>query len=320
MKYDEAMNHCIFRYVSGSKAYGTDRPDSDTDWRGVFVAPLRYTFNLYTREDEDGAIKVGVQQIELKERDEVIYELRRVLKLLVACNPNIIECLWVDRFIDIEKPLWTKIRQHRDYFLSTKARHTFSGYAIAQLRRIRTHRAWLLNPPDHEPTRQEFGLPQHGTVPKEQRQAILSLSERFLGEEVRETVKKEQAFEEALKHWRAYCKWDRERNPERKALEAKFGYDVKHAMHLVRILRMGEEILRRGEVNVYREDRDELRSIMQGAWTYEEIEAYATGKDGEFEALEKTSPLPHSANKKAVEELFIDLCEEVYGVKIREER
>ena len=47
MTYEEALQHCIFRFVSGSQAYGTNRPDSDEDVRGVFIAPLHHSFDLF---------------------------------------------------------------------------------------------------------------------------------------------------------------------------------------------------------------------------------------------------------------------------------
>ena len=47
MNYDDALRNCIFRFVSGSHAYGTERPDSDMDYRGVFIAPLDKAFELF---------------------------------------------------------------------------------------------------------------------------------------------------------------------------------------------------------------------------------------------------------------------------------
>jgi hypothetical protein len=47
----------------------------------------------------------------------------------------------------------------------------------------------------------------------------------------------------------------------RTELVDKFGYDTKHAMHLVRLIRMAKEILIEGVVHVYRDDREELMDI-----------------------------------------------------------
>ena len=57
------------------------------------------------------------------------------------------------------------------------------------------------------------------------------------------------------------------------ALEAAHGYDTKHGAHLVRLLRMGREIVETGSVHVWRGDRDadELLAIRAGAWSYDRL-------------------------------------------------
>lgn len=66
----------------------------------------------------------------------------------------------------VTTPVGEKLREHAKDFLSTKARFTFAGYAHAQLKRIKTHRKYLLNPPTHLPTREEYGIPQDVTKDK----------------------------------------------------------------------------------------------------------------------------------------------------------
>jgi predicted nucleotidyltransferase len=48
---------------------------------------------------------------------------------------------------------------------------------------------------------------------------------------------------------------------KRKALVDKHGYDTKNASHLIRLLRMGIEFIRDGELNVWRQDRQQLLDI-----------------------------------------------------------
>lgn len=57
----------------------------------------------------------------------------------------------------------------------------------------------------------------------------------------------------------------------RKAYEATGEYDPKHAMHLIRLMRMGVEVLRDGEVIVEREDADYLLEIREGKVPFQEI-------------------------------------------------
>ncbi len=92
------------------------------------------------------------------------------------------------------------------------------------------------------------------------------------------------------------------------ALEEKYGYDTKHAMHLVRLLRMGVEALRTGEVIVKRPDADELLAIRDGAWSYDEIVEYATDMDHHVrDVLYKTTNLRKKPDIKFAANLLMDV-------------
>lgn len=378
MKYEEAYKHCIFRYVSGSQAYGTNRPDSDEDFRGVFIAPMHCAFDLFKTKEigagtigghlrnaiEDlnevmddskpgffqrlrhlfnpdsvkildkshveaaiqkinlglevghGDLSLAVETVQKPGVDEELQELRKFLKLASNSNPNIIEFLYVDRLITHETDAWRKIRAKRHLILSKKARHTFAGYAQAQLTRISNHRGYLLSPPSHKPDREEFGLEKFTKIAKENEAAILSLPEKWLKADARDYVLREKKYKAAMDHWNSYQKWDRERNPARKEMERKYGFDVKHAMHLIRLLRMGQEILKDGEVNVYRADRDELRGVLRGEWTYDHLVSYASSVNAGMNILYEKSTLRHEPDHAAISDLYKEICEEHYGVKI----
>ena len=62
-------------------------------------------------------------------------------------------------------------------------------------------------------------------------------------------------------------------------MEKTFGFDTKHASHLVRLLRMCREILETGEVNVLRKDSEELRAVRKGGITYDELVDWAEKED-----------------------------------------
>ncbi len=61
--------------------------------------------------------------------------------------------------------------------------------------------------------------------------------------------------------------------------------DFKHAMHLVRLLRMGREALTTGEIIVKRPDAQELLDIRAGAWKYNDIVKYAENLDEEVRTV-----------------------------------
>jgi len=268
--------------------------------------------------NEHGDLNLSVGTVSRPGADEELQELRKFFKLASDSNPNIIEFLYVERLITHETEVWRKIRDKRHLFLSKKARFTFAGYAHAQLERIKTHRGYLLNPPEKMPTRKEYGLDPETKIAREHQNALLCLPDKWISEEAREYVRQEKKYQSALEHWTSYQRWERERNPARKELERKYGFDVKHAMHLIRLSRMGAEILRDGVVNVYRPDRDELKGVLRGEWTYEKLIAEAEKIDVSMDELYVKSDLRDKPDHKGIAQMYREICEEHYGIKIKD--
>ena len=200
--------------------------------------------------------------------------------------------------------------------MSKKAKHTFSGYSFAQLKRIQTHRGYLLTPPAKKPERAEFGLPEHSVIAPENQNALLSLPDDFIREESKDLVVREKQFKQALNEWKSWKKWEAERNAKRRDLEAKFGYDCKHATHLVRLIRQAKEILTEGTIHVFRPDREELLAIRNGAWSYEKLVAYAQDADQELNELYEKSTLRDKPDHKGIADLYVEVCEREYGIKL----
>jgi len=86
----------------------------------------------------------------------------------------------------------------------------------------------------------------------------------------------------------------------------KFGYDVKHASHLIRLLRMGIEALQTGRIKVFRDtDADMLMDIKLGKWTLNEVKTYAEELFGSVKTVYKNSTLPEKPNKNKIERLLM---------------
>lgn len=339
----------IYLTRHGSRAYGTAGPGSDLDLRGVAIPPRQVLLG-YLRHFEQAEQK-GVP-------DVVVFALAKLVRLAADCNPNALEILFTDESDHlITTPLGDRLLQARTLFLSRKARHTFSGYAVAQLKRIESHRRWLLHPPAGAPERADYGLPPRTVIPSDQLQAAVSVMQkkvdgwqldltpldpaskiqvaarlaeslaemglaaadapllaagRSLGfsDNFLDLLDRERRYTAAQREWAQYRTWGETRNPERAALEARHGYDCKHAMHLVRLLRMCREILSEGVVRVRRPDADELRSIRDGAWPYGRLVEWAWEEELALPGLEAASPLPREPDREAVDRLCVELTED----------
>lgn len=299
--------HLIYETVHGSRAYGLARAGSDTDHKGVIVGPAGWYHGFIG----------GPEQVELG-ADHVRFEIRKFMRLAAAANPTLLETLYThdDDHRTVTRA-GRRLLDARDAFLSRKVEQSFGGYAASQLKRIRTHRRWLLEPPKAPPSRAEFGLPERALVPRDQMGAAeamreqgrldeLDLSPNFL-----DMLDRERRYKQARTHWSQYQTWLRGRNPARAALEAAHGYDTKHAMHLVRLLRMGGEILRGEGVIVRRPDRESLLAIRDGALDYEALAAEADALSAAIEAASATTALPDAPDEAALDALCASIVDDV---------
>jgi uncharacterized protein len=300
----------IFVTLAGSHAHGTAHDGSDIDLRGVCIAPLSTRLSLFRGfEQFEGSlagslwehVRAQLERHPAARRslagkvESVLYDVAKFLGLCAAANPNALEILFADpRDWLYETPVWSRIHAERARFLTKKVQLTYLGYALAQLKKIQTHRSWLLTPPAHPPTREEFGLPGATTLQRDDQDRIeravaerlrsygidtlempkatrIALTERMqsfwrdtlavqpeqLEQALREVVtgalqlpagvvlalEAERKYRAAVKHWDAYQAWKTQRNPQRAELERRFGYDTKHAMHLLRLMHTGLEVL-----------------------------------------------------------------------------
>lgn len=128
-----------------------------------------------------------------------------------------------------------------------------------------------------------------------------------LPEAVTHTLEAERRYRRALAEWHAYLSHEAKRNPARAALEARFGYDTKHAMHLVRLYRTGIEVLETGELKVRRPDAAELRAIKDGALSYDELIQLTRVLDARLEHAAKTTTLPSEVDRAWLEPFLVEL-------------
>ena len=113
-----------------------------------------------------------------------------------------------------------------------------------------------------------------------------------------------------MQNFKQYETWKSERNKDRAQLEAKYGYDTKHAYHLLRLMRMCKEILSTGKVLVKRPDAEELLAIRRGSMKYEDLIAEAEKLDQECGVLYETSNmLPHHPPELDLNDLCVELLE-----------
>jgi predicted nucleotidyltransferase len=339
------QENTLVKHYAGSIAYGTNLPTSDVDFRGIFCGDqinVRTPF-FPVRECEDSL-----------EEDTKLYELAHFMKLCLDCNPNIIETLWVDDGdIVATSDAYKHLRDNRHKLLSSKIAFTTSGYALSQLKRIKGHNKWINNPQsllapkqtDHVSLVQHFGSEKmlkldiekyrddhrlipygrdvYGVYPVKGYQLYSNThSLNTLFEEDRHEYDSplmivkfnKEEYNLSKEKWKQYWTWKDNRNEKRSELEEQHGYDTKHAMHLVRLLRMGFEVLRDEEIIVKRPDAKELLEIRGGSLSYEEVVKYAEDMDKQVrEVWYKKTNLPKKPNVKYAAQLLMEVQDMVWS-------
>jgi uncharacterized protein len=99
---------------------------------------------------------------------------------------------------------------------------------------------------------------------------------------------------------------------KRAELVENFGYDVKFAYHVVRLLLEVEQILVARDIDLER-DREQLKAIRRGEWTLEQLEQWAQDKEKALEALYHTSTVPYAPDEAQLKRHLLHCLEMHYG-------
>ncbi|MEM1135212.1 MAG: nucleotidyltransferase domain-containing protein [Bacteroidota bacterium] len=340
----------IFECISGSKAYGLDKPQSDTDIKGVFVLPKKLFF---------GFNPVG--QVNNESNDIVYYELGKFVELLAKNNPNLLEMLHSPKDKILYKhPVFDKLITKM--FLSKLCKDTFAGYAMTQVKKARGLNKKILNPlPKERKSLLHFCyiLEKNGSVSlldwlnkkglqqencglakinhianmfalyhdEKQQNHYQGIIKDENSNEVRLTsIAKEvkpiahlyfnnDGYSSYCKEYKAYWKWVEKRNVVRYENTLSHGknYDAKNMMHTFRLLDMAIEILEKENIIVKRPNREELLKIRSGHFDYEELIQKAEEKIEHIEKIAQTSNLPDKPDVTAIEKVMIEMRESWYS-------
>lgn len=340
----------ILEALSGSKAYGLDTPESDMDFRGVFMLPRRQFYGLQY-----------IPQINLDNNNHMLYEWRRFVELLSVNNPNILELLETPADALIYKhPLLHQVDCSK--IVSRQCKETFGRFALSQVKKARGLNKKIVNPMDRERKSvldfcyvahnggsislrrflQQNNMQQEhcGLVNISNMQNVYAL---YYGEDsgykgifqksnsddislssipkgapqVAWMYFNKNGFSVYCREYREYWEWVENRNEARYQSTLHHGknYDAKNMMHTFRLLEMAIEIARHKKVVVRRPDADFLLSIKKGAYDYEELIEMAAAKYDEMEAAYAASDLPDAPDSGYLNDLAYEIRAEFYGIK-----
>lgn len=316
--------HVILLGLAGSYSYGTNNENSDIDVRGIA---------LNRKSDLIGMTEF--EQYVDDATDTTIYSFRKMVNLLLNCNPNTIELLGLkqEHYLFLNE-IGQELLDNRELFLSKRAIHSFGGYADAQLRRLQNALARDAYP-QSEKEQHIFNSVKNAMYDFRQRYESFEDGsvKLYIDQAKNKDFETEIFMDIHLNHYplRDYKSMWMEMNNIVKDYD-KLGkrnrkkddnHLNKHAMHLIRLFMMAIDILEKGEINTYREkEQDLLVSIRNGKYQkedgtfceefYELVAEYEKKLD--YAAAHTT--LPEEPDRKRVEEFVMDVNERVVLGKI----
>ncbi len=346
--YLRKNNLIILECISGSRAYGLETPESDTDIKGVFLLPKKDFYGLgYT------------PQVSNDSNDIVFYEFGRYMQLLSLNNPNILELLntpkesviYKHEFLEEIKP---------ELILSKLCQNTFGKFAISQIKKAKGLKKKIVNPMSKQRKsilsfcyinyknssislekyldtnnweQQNCGLTKiahmkdvyglyHSTQVKfngiirhyDSNEITLSSIPKSQKQQILMYFNKD-GYSKYCKEYKEYWHWVENRNQKRYQNTQSHGknYDAKNMMHTFRLLEMATEIAQQKQVNVKRNNREFLLKIKSGYYEYEDLLKMAKQLQIEMERAFENSVLPENPNLEIINELTYQVRDRFYN-------
>lgn len=333
----------ILKAIVGSKAYGTDTPESDIDLKGIYVQhPLEVlSYNEYIPQ-------------ELPDKDTTYWEAGRFIELLCKSNPTVLELLFSPEDCILEEhPLFKILKDNRNLFITKECKNSFMGYAKQQIYKAKG----LDKKMNWEKDRIERKLPidfckfisfkNNNFVVNHLKELIenLSFHKPFLTKidntkqlyqvhvthqdwikplcnevDLILTAIPEGAyyttlgiiqydldgFQKHCREYNSYQTWLKERNESRYIDVKNHGQmiDGKNMLHCIRLIEMAKEIAETGEIKVRRPNAKELLKIRKGELNLQELINKTDQLIVEVEEAFEKSSLPDHINLNLVNELL----------------
>jgi len=313
---EAALEGKILEIRCGSHLYGTNTPESDEDFIGIFMPPKEYVLGLQTVKEVDfSTVDKNEEGKNTAEAiDKKLYEFRKFISLALQNNPNIIEILFVNEENIIEcNEIGRRLLGLRHLFPCKQASKKFLGYAKSQKHKMIIRRDHfnelregleILNWCDNKTTMAEVFNLGHVYTPEEQANSELIFYKKEKGHHIHCG---DICFEPGVyvKKARRMLEERLSKITNRSELVLKHGYDTKFASHLIRLLTEGIEILNTGRLEFPLPNAKNILDIKDGNFSVQEILKEAETLEEKYEKALEASTLPDKPPMKEIEKFTI---------------
>ncbi|MDR3596245.1 hypothetical protein [Clostridium sp.] len=217
------------------------------------------------------------------------------------------------------------LRKNKELFLSKRIINTFGNYATAQLRRLQNALARDQYPQEEKEkhilgtinNQMNYFSSNYTEFPNGSMKLYIDKSKKQ--ERETEILMDIHIYKYPLRDFASIYSemssiirdYDKLNHRNRKKDEGKL---LKHAMHLIRLLIMGTEMLKTHEINTFRvEEHDLLMDIRKGKYSYDELFKMVELYEYNFREASVKTKLPDEPQEEEAEKLLISFYDNYYN-------
>lgn len=306
----------LVKLISGSRLYGTNVSGSDTDFRGVYLSPLRDCLLNRVKDTVTDAT----------EEDTQSFSLQYFLQLASQGQSIAIEMLSApDGAVVIQSAAWMRLRAERKRFY-TRNIHSFLGFAKSQSGKY-SSRAERLNEVEaifevfkrgRKKSIEDIRLSEIWDELPESTNAIKGTNPRNTNADKRAYIVCGRELQSSVTIWHAaqVIQTIRDGYGERVRNAKDGNIDWKSLAHAFRVSMQAEEIVETGDLIYPLKQADYLRSMRLG-----QIDFISNGLDqklddliAEVQVKMDASSLPERVDQAWVDQLILDIYREHYNL------
>lgn len=303
--------------MMGSVAYGVSSDTSDCDVYGFCIPPkdeifphLRgeipgfgrqlKRFNQWQEHHVDDPDALGGKG---RQYDFGVYNIVRYFDLCMDNNPNMLDSLFTPVSCVLHSTqIGELVREKRRLFLHKGCYHKLKGYAFSQLHKMDSK--------EHKGLDALVDFEKAHNIPHSITYARLKklVEKKNVGH--REPDLEHLTGQEVEEYFNLFSymmdKGKRGENVKR------FGFDVKFAYHVVRLVNQCEQVLVEHDLDLQK-SREQLKAIRRGEVPQKEIRQYFSDKEKILGKLYESSTLPYGPDEEKIKALLLNCLEAHYG-------
>lgn len=306
-----AKDNCILFSKVGSQLYGTNLPDSDTDYCGVFISPIEVLAGLNSFDQVDASVydKDESGKNSSNAIDCHYHSLQKFVILAMQGNPNILERIFVNdqNIVSRKDPYCAELLKLKHEFVSKNIFARYFGYLMSQKHKmiLRSDNILVLN-----------GFLDYLTK-FDSRQILIEISpdknhELFGGfkGDIFKIGDIQIQRTRLIKDARKIIEERLSKASNRKETILKHGYDLKFSAHAVRLAVEAIELCETGELQFPLKYAEHLKDIKLGKYSLKEILTEIEHYENILREYEKNNTLRDTPNYEKLNSLVIKLTKE----------